>query len=167
MIRTRLLAIASIVAAVAMVATTSASALFVRPAKAPMLDASGATNGCELKVADFFTPPTGKVRANVRVVCPESAGVHRITFEWGVWEVMADGSLREVDPYQLKARTGSVDVISGTTRVAAAIVGCASPANAGTHTWLIRARVNVKQTLDNSDPNPFFARVDRVETITC
>ena len=82
---------------------------------------------------------------------------------------MADGELREVDPYAAQGahtgrwtpsrrRRGWLPSRSSVAR---------APANAGTHTWLIRARVNVKQTLDTTDPNPFFAKVDRFETITC
>ena len=93
--------------------------------------------------------------------------MHRISAEWGVWEVMGDGTLREADPYALKRREASLSVLSGTRRYEVAITSCNLPSGAGTHTWLVRARVATKQTTDNSDPNPYFAKVDRMMTVTC
>jgi hypothetical protein len=163
-----MLAVAGATAALAMIITTPASALYVRPFKAPLVDASGATNGCEAKVAEMTISPVHRaIRANLRITCPEAASVRRISSTWGVWEVLADGSLREVDPYVLKARATSLTPIVGVTRVEMGVALCALPENAGAHTWLIRARVGVKTTGDNSDPNPFDAKVDRQQTVTC
>ena len=145
-----------------------ANALYVRPFKAPMVDASGATNGCEAKVTEFVvTPVHQRIKANLRVICPEEAAVRRISIEHGVWEVRDDGTLREVLPYARTWRTGSSTPMVGTFRFAVTIGFCTAPTDAGTHTWLIRARIAAKQTADNSDPNPFTAKVDRKMTVTC
>lgn len=165
--RNRILAIAGTTLATALIATTQASALYVRPFKAPLQDASGASNGCEIKIADMLATPYGNVRANIRLTCPAAANVVRTTYTWGVQEVMPDGSLREVDPYAPKARNGYLTPLDGVERWTIQVAQCKTPADVGTHTWLIRARVNVKQTLDTTDPNPFYAKVDRLQTVTC
>jgi hypothetical protein len=145
-----------------------ANALYVRPYKALMLDASGATNNCEAKVTEFVvTPVHQRIESALRVVCPAEAAVRRISIESGVWEVSDDGTLREVSPYARGWLSTSLTPLVGTFRFPIAIGICTNPTDAGTHTWLVRARVSVKQTHDNSDPNPFVAKVDRMMTVTC
>lgn len=170
MIRTRLLAVAGMTVALALVAASPATALHVRPSKAPMHDASGHKNGCTAEIPSMFvsgdTPTTQSVIISSVANCPESADVHRQVFQIGVWEVLPKGELREVVAYDRYAISASPQGLAG-EGVFNTFLSCSDPANAGTHTWLARARINAKQTLDNSDPNPYWAKVDRKQTITC
>ena len=165
---TRLLTLACIALASALIVAAPANALYVRPFKALLVDASGATNNCEAKLTDFVVTPVHQhIETNVRLVCPESAAVRRITIESGVWEVMSDGTLREVAPYAHGWVQTSLTPLFGTLRFEIWIDNCSALSETGAHTWLVRARVAVKQTGDNSDPNPFVAKVDREMTVTC
>ena len=99
--------------------------------------------------------------------CPASASVHRISIEHGIWEVMGDGSLREALPYVRTWRLPSVDPLVGTFRFAVGAGSCSAATSGQPQTWLIRARIPTEQSLDNSDKNPYFAKVDRLQTIVC
>jgi hypothetical protein len=168
MLGKRLLRIACTAVVWVLFLATPASALYVRPFKAPLLDASGATNNCEAKVTEFVvTPVHQRIEADLRLTCPEEAAVRRISTQHGVWEVLDDGTLREVAPFVRTWRSTSATPLVGTFRFEVGIGSCTLPTDAGTHTWLVRARIAVKQTADNSDPNPFAARVDRKMTVTC
>ncbi len=151
-----------------LVLATPANALYVRPAKAPMLNAAGAANGCEAKATEWVIKPYHQTfKGNLRVECPASASVHRISIEHGIWEVMGDGSLREVAPYGRTWLLPSVDPMVGTFRFEVGAGSCSAATIGTPQTWLIRARISTKQSLDNSDSNPYVAKVDRLQTIVC
>lgn len=170
MFRTRLLAVVASTTALGVLAATPASALHVRPSSAPLHDSNGARNGCVAEVPPLFTigdtPAEQYVVATSQVTCPVEAGVLRNVFQIGVWEVMKSGKLREVVSYGRYAISASDTPLAGTA-LFNTFIPCADPANAGRHTWLVRARINAKTTQDNSDPHPYWAKVDRKQTIAC
>lgn len=143
-----------------------AEALHVRPSKALMRDASGATNGCVVEIPTI-TADSGSVIIPLQITtCPAGSDVHRSVYTAGVWEVMPDKSLREVVAYDRYAISASDQATIGPDFFNM-FLDCSDPTIAGTHTWLVRARINAKHTQNNSDPNPFWAKVDRKQTVTC
>lgn len=168
----RKLAVGVIAAAGALIATTAtpADALWARPSSVPATDAAGNTNGCtisipELEVADF----DGDLGILVKrqTVCPASANVHRVAESGSLYEVMADGSLREIAaPGQMGSSASAPEPITGPTW-AANFIPCSAKEYRGTHTYLVKGRVNTKVTTNTHDSNPFVGRVGRIQTVTC
>lgn len=162
----------AVAAAGAMIAVTGtpAEALWARPSSVAATDAAGNTNGCTVSIPELVVEPFDGKPAIVfkrQVECPASANVHRVAESGSLYEVMADDSLREIaGPGAMGSSANSGEPITGPTW-AANVLFCSDPAVKGTHTYLVKGRVNTKQTPNTSDPNPFVGRVGRIQTVTC
>ena len=137
-----------------------------------LTDASGATNGCTLRVrflADdgpyASEPGVLELQSRRVLTCPESAEVHRVAFRAGLDILNPDGSVQAVHPLELQSR-GRYDEPFLGGQFALSATACEGQ-TAGTHKYRARTVVRTWQTRNAGDTNPFVARAQTVRTVTC
>jgi hypothetical protein len=170
--RTSTRAAAASLALAAAIVATALPAQAMRPSTADLVDAAGDENGCTVTVAITKAILASSIDlgpgifANTVVVCPGRADIHRLGFNQDFFEILPDGTHREIG----KGRTG------GTSQVGDPIVDpvssgqftpCSSPANSGEHKYFVRARVAAKVEPTYVDPNPYIGKVAAKAVITC
>jgi hypothetical protein len=166
-IRRTLTAAAVAAASVALCAAPS-DAVWTRPSTAPLTNAAGAANGCTGSIDPFVVGrygtgalPPKSTQFSLVLSCPASADVHRVTVAISVFEVAADGSETLVVGPGEFGRTSYGDPLDGVTG-GSTYLRCP---DRGNHTYLGRAIIKTKHS--SADTQPYVAKVDRLQTVSC
>jgi hypothetical protein len=151
--------VAAVVATAALAPTGAADAAWIPPSQALMVNAEGRTNGCVAKVGMSFQRDggIGGVKIVQSVTCPPDAGALRVRYNYNMYEVAKNGTLTLF----VSSSPGS----QGGPGTATSFFPCDRQGVGGTHTWLVRARMNTKTSV--SDTNPYVGVVAVKVTLTC
>ncbi len=158
-----IVSVAGVAVGVVLALAAPASAVVI-PASAVPASAAGDTVDCQVTALPMTV--TGvDLNADVRVTCSTGADIHRAKSAPSFYEVMANGSLRQL------VAPGGFGLMSSTDPILTSGSGveldCGRGSGlSGTHTYLFRARVVVKRTTTHNSA-PFIAKVARKQVVTC
>lgn len=169
---TRRTAVVTASVAAAVIATAGpAAALWVRPASAAATSAGGAVNGCVSSAEPLVvgrygsgTRPPESVQLPVAVTCPAAADVRKVTVALSLLRVLPDGSTETLLAHAEVARIAGATA-PVTTFGASSFAACDRIGGSGPHDLLVRTLVKTKTSA--SDTDPYVAKADRRQTVTC
>jgi hypothetical protein len=128
-------------------------------------NAAGQTNGCRSQVS-LRTGPQGRVIIGLKVDCPSSADVHRISGMIKIDRVEPDGSLLTLAPWEsFGSLSSSREPL--TSFESRSTTPCSTYGLTGAARLRVTARGATMTTVDHTDPDPYVARVSIARDVAC